>query len=83
MHLPLWLWTTGALHQLGLADRSARQAVSSTSIGLLTSCSNQHDSGHCFVPQALQSIDLHPVTLLPASCCWEINGNVSCKKNVW
>jgi hypothetical protein len=52
-----------------LAHGLARQTLSSNSLVLLTSCSNNHASGQCFVPQALQSIDLHLVTLLVASCC--------------
>jgi len=52
-----------------LADGLAHQALLSASLELLSSCSNQHASGYCFIPQALQSVDLHHVTLLAVICC--------------
>jgi len=51
------------------ADALARQALSSQSIGLQSWCSHQHGLDHCFISQALHSVDLRNVLILTARCC--------------
>jgi hypothetical protein len=63
------------------ADALARQALNSQSIGLQSGCSHQHGLDHCFISQALHSVDLHNVLILAARCCQWIEIYDCCKKN--